>query len=338
MKKIIQYIILITIGVIGISSCKKNFSQETFIQTVNPTIPDFATQINAGVNGFITDENNNAVQGATVHAGAITITTNQFGYFNIPNTAFAKSAGFIQIIKAGYFTGYKTFLPVEGKETFIRLQLIPKTTTGNFDAATGGVVTTADGATISLPANAVVVAANNTNYIGTVNVFAHWFNPSQQDKTQLTMPGNLLGIDSAGHLNALVTYGMVAVELQSPSGQLLQIAPNKKATIQFPIPASVQANAPNTILLWYFNETNGVWQQEGWAIKNANNYFAAVSHFSYWNCDYPSPLVNLKAQMLNTQLQPLANMPVEISRVNNPADIRIAYTNAEGVINMVVIS
>jgi hypothetical protein len=180
------------------------------------------------------------------------------------------------------------------------------------------------------------VAANNTNYTGTVNVFAHWLNPSQQDKTQLTMPGNLLGIDSAGHLNALVTYGMVAVELQSPSGQLLQIAPNKKATIQFPIPTSLEANAPNNILLWYFNETNGVWQQEGRAIKNANNYVAEVSHFSFWNCDYPFPLVNLKVQMLNTQLQPLVNMPVEISRVNNLADVRIAYTNAEGFINGLV--
>ncbi len=110
----------------------------TYTPIINPVTPDFTTKINAAVNGFITDENGEAVEGATITGGTTTATTDEFGYFKIDNAAFAKSAGFIQVSKAGYFTGYRTFLPIEGKETFIRLKLIPKTTIGTIDSDAGG--------------------------------------------------------------------------------------------------------------------------------------------------------------------------------------------------------
>jgi hypothetical protein len=271
-------------------SCKKNMVDENYTPIVNPVIPDFATKINASVNGFITDENGEAIEGAMITAGIITTTTDEYGYFKINNASFAKSAGFIQVSKAGYFTGYSSFLPVQGKLVFTRLQLIPKTNISSVDSDAGGAVSVNGGATVTLPASAVVVAATNAPYSGSINVAAHWFNPADMSATLLTMPGDLTGVDSAGHLNVLQTFGMLAVELTGNSGELLQVALGKKASLHFPLPTSLQAAAPSYIPLWYFDETKGVWKQEGHAVKNGNSYDGEVSHFSFWNCDVGLPL------------------------------------------------
>lgn len=333
MRKVWLFITILFVSSLFLGACKKNSVVEQYTPIVNPVIPDFTTPVNASVNGFITDENGNAVEGAGIKGGTITVTSDKFGYFKISTAAFAKSAGFVQVSKAGYFTGYRTFLPVEGKETFIRLQLIPKTNTGQLEADTGGTVTTTDGATVTLPADGVVVASNNTAYTGSVNISAHWLNPAEEQKTQITMPGNLTGVDSAGHLNVLQTFGMLAVELTGSNGELLQMAPGKKASLSFPIPPSLPGTAPASIPLWYFDESKGVWKQEGRAEKNGSNYEGEVGHFSYWNCDLGLSVVNFTAQFVDAALKPLANVPVSIT-VTNLSNISLtAYTDTNGIVN-----
>ena len=49
--------------------------------------------------------------------------------------------------------------------------------------------------------------------------------------------------------------------------------------------ASQTGIAPETINLWYFDEENGYWKEEGQAIKDGNKYVAEVTHFTWWNCD-----------------------------------------------------
>jgi hypothetical protein len=332
MRKLRLFTIPVILSIFFFYGCKKNMVDEQFKPIINPVIPDFTTQITASVHGFITDENGEAVEGASITAGAITVTTDEFGYFKINNTSFAKSAGFIQVRQAGYFTGYRTFLPVQGKETFTRLQLIPKTTAGTIESVAGGTATLSSGATVTLPADAVVVAPNNSPYTGQIKVAAHWYDPADMETTSLTMPGDLTGIDSAGHLNVLQTFGMLGVELIGSSGELLQIAAGKKATLHFPLPASLQSIAPATIPLWFFDEGKGVWKQDGQAVKNGSSYNGEVSHFSFWNCDVGLPLVNFTAQLVDTALNPLSNIPVTISSNDIPNLSRTAFTDVNGIV------
>lgn len=304
---------MLAITTMFLQGCKKNFSEEIYTPSVKPVIPDFATLVNASVKGFITDENGNAVENASIKGGGVTVTTDAYGYFKINTASFAKSAGFIQASKAGYFTGYRTFLPVAGKETFIRLQLIPKTAIATLDASAGGTVSITSGATITLPANAVVIASNNNPYSGTVNIAAHWLDPSDMRTTSLTMPGDLTGVDSAGHLNVLQTFGMLAVELTGSNGELLQVAAGKKAALHFPIPSSLTGAAPVSIPLWYFDESKGVWKQEGRAVKNGNSYDGEVGHFSFWNCDIGYSPISFTVQIVDSELHPLANVEISIT-------------------------
>ncbi len=90
----------------------------------------------------------------------------------------------------------------------------------------------------------------------------------------------------------------------------------KTAELTFPIPASLQSSAPATIDLWHFDEATARWKQEGTATKTGANYIAQVSHFSFWNCDAPFPLIDLCMTLVNGDGQPLNNVQVRIKRPN----------------------
>jgi uncharacterized protein YfaP (DUF2135 family) len=55
--------------------------------------------------------------------------------------------------------------------------------------------------------------------------------------------------------------------------------------LTMPVPASMQAEAPPTIPLWYFDEDTGRWFEESSANYTAAGYVGNVSHLSIWNCD-----------------------------------------------------
>jgi hypothetical protein len=197
----------------------------------------------------------------------------------------------------------------------VRIRLLPKTNTGNFSALTGGTITLTSGAKLVMPANAIADASGNT-YSGQVNVAMAWIDPSAPNLPEIMM-GDLRGITTTGQERGLETFGMLGVELTSSSGQLLKIASGKIAELTFPIPASLAGNAPATIDLWHFDEATGRWKQEGTASKTGSNYVASVSHFSFWNCDAPYPLINLSLTLVNAaNNQPLVNVQVRIKRSN----------------------
>lgn len=310
--------------------CTKNAVEETYTPQPPVVVPDFLTQINANVVGFVTDENGQALPGASVKAGSTVVTSDAFGYFSIDNESFAKSAGVVTVSKSGYFTGFRSFAPVASKTQFVRIQLLPKTLTGSFGSATGGSVSTNGSASVSIPANAVVDANTLQPYSGTVNVYAQWIAPANGINTTLTMPGDLRGIDTLGHLQLLETYGMMAVELQGSAGEALQLNGQQKATLQFPIPTAIQSTAPASIPLWYFDETLGVWKQEGSATRSGNNYVGQVAHFTFWNCDINLPMVNFSAQILNASLQPVTNTAVTLTWNGGNIPQRTSFTDQEG--------
>ena len=261
-------------------------------------------------------------------AGETLTTTDQYGHFEIRNAAVVKMAAVVTVVKAGFFKGIKTYIAVEGKGAFFRIKLIPKITAGTINASSGGNVTLSNGVIIALPANAVVNAATNAIYAGPVNVAASWINPLAEDLNE-RMPGDLRGTDEAGVIKKLTTYGMAAIELTDASGQLLQVASGKKATLTMPLPASLSSSAPSTIPLWYFDENTGFWKEEGSAIKTGNTYVGEVSHFSYWNCDTPNSYIRFNCTVVNTAGEPIPYALVKVS-IAGTQTAGWGYTDSSG--------
>ena len=308
------------------SSCKK----DTNASAGNFDVPtDLTTKVSSSVSGFITYDDDNPVNGATVTVAGNSTVSNKYGYFELKNIQVVKDAAFVTVTRAGYFKGVKTYLATEGKTAFFRIKLIPKTIVGNINASAGGNVTLANGLKISLPANAVMNAATKAAYTGQVTVAAKWIDPTSGD-LNLVMPGDLRGVDTVGSMNLLTTYGMAAVELTGSGGELLQVTTGKKATLTIPLPSAIAATAPNSIPLWYFDETVGLWKQEGIAVKTGNSYVGDVSHFSYWNCDVPSKYVRFYCSIMEANGKPVKNAYVKISIVGSPLKAGYGYTDSAG--------
>lgn len=268
------------------------------------------------ISGRVLDKNNVPVNQAEVKAGTATTRTDVNGYFQITNVSLPKDAAYVKVDKSGFFQGSRTFIAHEGAVNYVNIRLIPKENTGSFSATGGGIIALPSGGNIAFQPNSVVDAATNNAYTGTVNVSAFFIDPSQDDFITI-MPGDLRGITIGGEERGLQSFGMMAVELTSPGGQKLQLASGKPAAINFAIPASLLSTAPAAIPLWYFDETTGLWKEEGSAAKQGNFYFGTVKHFSFWNCDAPFALVNFDAVVKDQNGHPLPNATVIIKKVDN---------------------
>jgi len=104
----------------------------------------------------------------------------------------------------------------------------------------------------------------------------------------------------------------------------LQLATGKNATVTFPIATATQSTAPATIPLWFFDETKGMWIEQGSATKTGNTYVGTVSHFTWWNCDWGGGPLTYTATFVDqngnhylittfTLLQVMAGVEVEVT-------------------------
>jgi hypothetical protein len=271
--------------------------------------------ITFSISGRVLDKSNVPVSGAEVKAGGIATTTDVNGNFTLDNVSAKKDAAFVKVEKSGFFTGSRTFVAHARVVNYVDIKLINKEVAGNFSASGGGSVTLPAGGSITFQPNGIA-DANGAAYSGTVAVSAFFIDPTVQGFTSI-MPGDLRGITSSNEERGLESFGMMAVELNASGGQKLQLASGKKATIKFPIPAALVSQAPATIPLWYFDEADGMWKEEGSATKQGNEYIGEVSHFSFWNCDAPFQLVNFEAIVKDQNGNPVVNAEVIIKKISD---------------------
>jgi hypothetical protein len=172
---------------------------------------------------------------------------------------------------------------------------------GSFSSSNGGSIHV-EGSQVIFPADAISTASGEV-YSGQVNLAAVPLYTSNPDLLS-QMPGDLVGRDEDEQYRALGSFGMIAVELTDNNGNLLQVTPGKKVTIEFPIADAQQATAPSSIPLWYFDETKGFWVEEGEAIREGDKYVMEVGHFSFWNCDAPFDLITLTGSVVYSNGDP----------------------------------
>ncbi len=301
--------------ILALSSCRDNIDDVT--TTEDPFVPPIINYnpqtlpVNGSITGFVADEAGEPIINADVKVGNETTTTDDFGHFFFTDITLDTNGTVVSVKKAGYFTGSRRFYAVENETNRVKVEMLSNSITDSFDATSGGIVTTPDGASITFSPNSIK-KTDGTIYSGTVNVATKWLDPSNP-RTLDQMPGNLQGVNSEVEEVVLGTYGMMAVELESDAGESLNISEGNTATLNMPVPASLQANAPAEIPLWSFNDQYGIWVEEGKATLQSGIYIGEVSHFSFWNCDFPYPLITFEAVIEDDNGNPLPNYHVAIS-------------------------
>ncbi|MBA2562603.1 MAG: hypothetical protein H0V14_06750, partial [Chitinophagaceae bacterium] len=250
MKKIYHVLPVIVIAVISFN-CQKELSR-------NYTIPAKANNrsspLTSTLQGNVLDENSQPAPGVTISVGSKTTTTNSKGYFRIVDALLDKNASLITANQPGYFKAYRTFRATTGVNQVV-IKLIKKILAGTVSSITGGEVTVANGAKVLLPANGITKAAGGA-YTGDINVYTAYIDPTSRDISQ-TIPGSFMADDKDKNRVVLSSYGMLAVELESSSGEKLQIAAGSVAALTMPIPLSISSSAPANISLWYVDEQTG---------------------------------------------------------------------------------
>ena len=249
--------------------------------------------------------------------------TDPNGVFFLNNILVYDKLGYITITKPGFHQGSRSFLPLETGSNRVNVQLLPMTQSGSFSAASGGTVTSGL-LQLTFPANAV--SLNGQPYTGTVRVFASALDPTSPTMFD-RMPGELLG-GLNDSLRLLRSFGMASVELRDTNMNDLQLADSTFATLTFSIPSSLQAEAPQNIDWWSFDETLGYWKHEGVAIKQDSQFVGQASHFSWWNVDVPENFNELLGFIHTPENIPISDALIHV--ISPTMGTGVTYTNSEG--------
>ena len=289
---------------------------------------NFGSDINRTFLGRVININYTPIEGVSIVIGNTIATTDENGVFVINDAQVFERFAYVKAEKAGYIHGSRAVIPSTGtnKVTIMLLEEIVAQTINSGDATT---VTLANGASLSLEGN--FKKEDGSAYDGSVNVIMHLLDPTD-DAMELQMPGMLYAENTLGEERMLQTMGMLAVELRGDNGEDLNLADGSTSEIKIPVAASLLANAPSTIPLWYFDETNGYWKEEGQATLIGNEYVGTVSHFSFWNADAEFPAANLCITITDENGNPLANQTTTLTH-SNPDYLyptTSGYTNDNG--------
>ena len=325
MKKLILLLTVISLSFSCSSDSNSNSNND------NIFAENFGNVANRNFIGQIVNENSQPIEGVEIKIGSITKHTDSKGVFVIKNAEVYEKFAYITAKKAGFINGSRTVVPNSGSNT-IKIMMLTATVQATVASGTASNVTLSNGTKVAFDGTFKTEAG--AAYSGIVKVMMHHLDPSDAT-TKDKMPGSLMAQNATGSQRILETYGMMNVELQDASGNKLQIA--NPTSIEMPINALQSASAPNTIPLWYFDETAGYWKEEGSATKVGNKYIGTVKHFSWWNCDVQFPTVSLGITVVNSNQDPMAGVRVELVRNNQNGGWNVpGYTNVVGQVSGLV--
>jgi hypothetical protein len=309
MKKIILFSVLLMSAAVLINSCKKEDDSDS---TTSPTGGGSSSTISASISGRITNEAGLPIFGVTVTSNGNTATTDGNGIFLLQGNV-DEDRCVLQLTKAGFMNRSHALIAKSDVINYVSIVLSEEPAEQTVNASSGGTVNITGGATVLFQSNSFVLAGTSTPYTGMVNVTAKLLSVDDLNFGKMIPGGDLLGKDAVGSDVSLYSYGMIGVTIHGSGGELLQLAPGLQATLTWPIASSQQSSAPQTIPLWYFDESTNLWKEEGQATKVGNNYIGNVSHFTWWNCDTRNGSATISGRVVDCEGSPLPNIIVTVN-------------------------
>ncbi|TCK68768.1 leucine rich repeat (LRR) protein [Winogradskyella wandonensis] len=291
MKNFIR-IALLFVSVAFFFSCEKDPVDLSSPSTSNPEISlmdeefqaqNFGNSTTANFIGTIKNTSGDLLSDVQIEIDGVTTTTDRNGIFILNNAPVFENFAYIKAKKQGYIDGSRVVIPKETGTNNIQIVLFEKETTATINSGEPSVVSKS-GAKVSFTGD--FIREDGSEYNGEVEVVLNYLTPFYST-TFREMPGSLFAQTADNEARGLESYGMVSVNLFSPSGEILNINEANPANIEFPISFYQNDVAPESITLWYFDEEQGYWKEDGQAVKDGNKYIANVTHFTWWNCDIP---------------------------------------------------
>ena len=295
--------------------------------TPNPPPP---TQAVGTVSGRVLSSATGAgVAGVKVSAGTRSTTSGADGSYSLAQVPAGDPTP-LSYELAGYAPAFASVVLADGGTATANPRLLVVGATQTFAAATAATVTVAGSpARVDLPAASLVNARTGAAASGTITAELTVIDPATDPAG---MPGNYTAAAAGGGRQTIESFGAISVNLRDAAGNALNLATGQRATIRIPV-STRSADVPATMPLFYFNETTGLWVQEGTATLagTAPNlyYEGTVAHFSIWNADQVSETIRVNGCVVDANGNPVANVDVSTVGQDYSGQAR-GLTNAQG--------
>lgn len=286
--KMNKYICLLFCIALSIVSCR----EDNIVPIDNtPEEPIVETMYQQTVYGSVVGPDEEPIVNALLEAQGRTTQTNEFGLFEMTAIDVSDVKGaYITVKMDGFFdTGFRIYTSNISTQK-VNVEMVPKVIVTTINGRDGGEATLDNGTKIEFAPGSI--AKDGATHEGLVNIYAYYLDPSVSDFMDRS-PGDLSGVRTDQTAVLLNSFGMIAVELESSTGEALNVAPGQLADITVPVPSTLLSDAPSTIPLWHFDDNIQRWVEEGEATLEGGVYVGKVSHFSWWNCDDFSNPINL---------------------------------------------
>lgn len=140
------------------------------------------------------------------------------------------------------------------------------------------------------------------------------------------MPGEMVTETPSGETVPIESFGAITATFTDSEGNDLQLADGKTAQVRIPASGS---NPPATIPLFYYDEVQGIWVEEGTATLENGFYVGEVAHFTTWNADRVYETVYVDGCVVDKENQSIANARIRSEGVNYNGRSS-AYSDAQG--------
>ena len=259
--------------------------------------------------------NDAPVSGAAVKTEMGATTTAADGKFTVSAPVGDRSV--VRVEASGFAEAFPVARVVSSQTTSLGVKLVPIGVTETVSVTSGGTVSVPNSpARVTIPANGLVPVAGGTP-AGSVNVSLTPINPAEEPRV---MPGGFNGIAAGGgSVQPLESGGAMQVDVRDSAGARYTLAPGTTATIRIPL-RTQSANPPATMPLWFFDDTAGVWREDGTATlqgTGANRYYEGpVTRVTYWNADLVLDSIVVNGCVKDANGQPVANALVQTEGID----------------------
>ncbi|MBP5457473.1 MAG: carboxypeptidase regulatory-like domain-containing protein [Paludibacteraceae bacterium] len=267
------------------------------------------SEVNVTLRGIVTSLDGYPVPFVTMTSKEGEVETDSLGEFVLKNPKIEGNRYVVKFSKEGFYDFIYSKEYIDSSK--VSIVIVPR---GNNDISRNilfqskkGIDVNLNGMVVQIPSDAMAYDDTGEPYDGMVQMDMLYLNPDSANFKRMMPGGDLLAVRSSRDTTFLVSCGMVNVLLSDENGRKLQLRKSLQAALTYPIPASLQKTAPDTMPLWFFDEQKGLWKEEGYALKSGNVYKGSVNHFTWWNGDFPQLSARVNLKVTTKSGIPLAN-------------------------------
>jgi hypothetical protein len=270
------------------------------------------------ISGVVTDNNNYPLEGVKVIVNDAEFITSETGSFLFDELELTDDKIIVHFQKDNY---YKNSVVISEPQEInqIEIALMPHGSTKN-GFGTGSRVSTSQGAELRIADGSTLYIPSGSFKSNDASINVNFsFIPSNDYSFGNLVPGeNLKGKDKNGKEIILYAYGLMFIEISDNRGP---VELRKDATIQIAIPYQDRNYMPDEMEMYSFNEENGLWEFESYAVKESGYYFAQTSHFSAWAIGMPEKSVGyVKGRVIDRSGRPIKGQKVKVFQTTAVTD------------------